>query len=53
MRAEHRAPYLGLVTAGALKLIREGYLLSEDLNGAVGLALTHWDDTPGEPLAEK
>jgi len=53
-RYASRATYLGLVTAAALKLIQEGYLLSEDLNGVVGLALTHWDDaTRGTPLAEK
>jgi hypothetical protein len=53
-RYASRATYLGLVTAAALNLIQEGYLLSEDLNGVASLALTHWDDTiRGTPLAGK
>jgi hypothetical protein len=51
-RYASRATYLGFVTAAALKLIQEGYLLSEDLSGVVGRALMHWDDTtPGMSLA--
>jgi hypothetical protein len=53
-RYANRATYLGLATAAALMLIQEGYILSEDLNGVVGRALTHWDDTTrGTPLAGK
>jgi hypothetical protein len=53
-RYANRATYLGLATAAALKLIQEGYILSEDLNGIMGHALTHWDDTNrGTPLTEK
>ena len=53
-RYANRATYLGLATAAALKLIREGYILREDLSGVIGNSLTNWDDTTrGTPLAGK
>jgi hypothetical protein len=40
----NRAHYLGLVTEAALKLVKDGYLLAEDLPAVIARAAEHWDD---------
>jgi alpha/beta hydrolase family protein len=42
-RYSNRAAYLGLFAEAALKLIKEGYLLAEDLPALLNRAGEHWD----------
>ncbi len=42
-RYANREHYLGLVASAALELIREGYLLGEDLPAILRQAGAHWD----------
>lgn len=47
-RYQNRAHYLGLVTEAGLKLVKDGYLLAEDLPVVLNRATAHWDYATAE-----
>ncbi|HEX9002343.1 MAG TPA: alpha/beta hydrolase domain-containing protein, partial [Blastocatellia bacterium] len=42
-RYASREQYLGKITEAALKLVKGGYLLAEDLPGVIDRAAQHWE----------